>query len=113
MSQNTLIDDVWIVTTNQKNKLSFDEICPRWSKIIHRVLKTEKSRFRQDHKNLNISDCRKCIVGEAYGFDASYWATCGKCRDYSCGFTSILTENPSVRRTSIDRFVNHFNKAHL
>lgn len=98
----------------EKHKLSFEEICPRWSKVLHRIIPgSSQFRFRQDHKNLDMLDCKRCLVGEAHGFSRGYWDNCKKCNRYSSDFSMILYKRPYERRISIDRFVNHFNKAHL
>ena len=103
-----------MMVSPEKQKLSFEEICPRWSKVLHRTIQnTDKCRFRQDHKILDMLDCKKCLVGEAHGFSRSYWDDCMKCNKFSSDFSMILYATPFERRTSIDKFVNHFNKAHL
>ena len=103
-----------LMVASEQQKLSFEEICPRWSKVIHRTTeKTDKYRYKQDHKILDMKDCRKCLVGEAYGFKGNYWDDCARCHNYSSRFSNILWKCPSERQASIDRFVEHFNNVHL
>ena len=96
-----------------KKQMSFEDICPRWSNIIHKLSRTTKTRFRKESKVIDIMSAKICVVGEAFGFDDTYWANCGRCRNYSTRFSDLLKFSPSKRRASIERFVNHFNKNHL
>jgi len=95
-----------------KKQITFEELCPRWSKLIHRLSKTSRTRFIVEHKVIDIMTCKRCVVGEAHGFKDDYWMDCSRCGNYSGRFASLLTKTPAERRTSIERFVNHFNKYH-
>jgi len=96
-----------------KKQISFEELCPRWSKVIHKLSRTAKTRFIKESKVIDIMSAKICVVGEAFGFDDTYWADCGRCRAYSGRFASLLHKTPSERRRHIERFVSHFNKFHL
>jgi len=101
--------------------LTFEDICPRWSKVFHTQKKTQKTKYRVDRKNLDIEDCKKCVVGEAHGFpndaDTGYknkdGSTCKKCYKYSVNIPRSLEESPYNRRIRVERFVNHFNQYHV
>ena len=95
-----------------KKQMSFEDICPRWSQVIHKISKTNKTIFKMEHKMIDIGVALTCVVGEAHGFNDAYWEDCGRCRNYSGKFASLLIKTPSHRRRSIERFVNHFNKFH-
>ena len=55
-----------------KKEMSIQEISPQWSQILPLIAKTNKSEFYRNGIKLDISDCRHCVVGEAYGFKDDY-----------------------------------------
>ena len=95
-----------------KKQITFEELCPRWAKIIHNLSKTTKTRFVVEHKVVDILVCKRCVVGEAHSFNDDYCIECNRCSNYSSVFAELLTKAPAERRTYIERFVNHFNKYH-
>jgi len=102
----------------QKHKLSFEQICPRWSKVVHKVKYTDKIRFRISGKMLNLHDFKCCLVGEAWGFTDDYDLSktkggCKKCSKTSAEFGSLLRCNSEERKELIDAFVDHFNRVHV
>lgn len=99
-----------------KDLLTFEQLCPKWAKIVHSAPITEKNGFIVDHKRLNITECRNCIVGEANGFSEKYNSPvdfgCPTCSNHSIRFATILHKTPQVRSSWINSFMNHWNKSH-
>ena len=97
-----------MVAPEHKGKLTFEELCPKFSRIIPRFKVTQQYVFG----DLDLSEPRCCVVGEAFGFDDSYWSNCQKCIDFSCKFRSILMIPPEKRQWLVNRFTAHFNRTH-
>ena len=110
-----------IEKVKEKAKKTFEQISPLWSKIIHEMPKDDtisaKIRFRVNGKTLDITDGKRCVVGEAYGFSAKYTPSgddyCKTCHSKASEFTWILEKTPSQRQKMTDSFTNHFNAKHL
>jgi len=101
-----------------KKELTIHEISPAWARILPMVPKTERQEFYKNNQRLNISDCKYCVVGEAYGFSDSYSKAEGKdfCYDcYACAinFGYALMLNPSEREGLTNTFVDHWNESHV
>ncbi len=101
-----------------KKELTIHEISPQWSRIIPLIPKTDRQEFYKDSQILDISDCKYCVVGEAYGFSDNYSHNenddfCYPC--YSCainfGYALLL---PQAEREGItNTFVDHWNASHV
>jgi hypothetical protein len=101
-----------------KKELTIHEISPEWSHILPLIPKTGNSQFYKNGKKLDISDCKYCVVGEAYGFKDDYSHNgnkdfCYPC--YSCainlGYALLLPQ--AEREGLVNTFVDHWNSTHL
>lgn len=54
------------------NKITFEEIAPDWSKRLNKLTTAKGISYEKDSIYSDISDYKKCIVGEAYGYSPSY-----------------------------------------
>lgn len=75
---------------------------------------------------INLNDCDKCIVGEAWGFEADYVLRCVDCTTFGRKIWEAGGEyipvpyavelrseyNKDVLHRRIKQFVNHWNKKH-
>jgi hypothetical protein len=101
----------------RRQKLSIQEISPEWAILLARLPQTEEHQYYIRGQKLDISDCKYCVVGEAYGFDDSYQdfnsgTHCHACYYYSVDFGHALTDSPEIRELMIDDFVDHWNTKH-
>lgn len=100
-----------------KKQLGIMDIIPSWFGILARYPVTPKKRFRKGRRILDITDCKRCVVGEAYGFEDNYSTPdsnnyCGECNDFAIDFGSILETEPEVRIRMLQLFADHWNKYH-
>jgi len=93
-------------------QLTLHQIAPRWASVLGRTPKTDKFRFKIRGKNLDLSQLKMCVVGEAHGFDESY-DECIDCYQTSLEFSTLLRDSPYERKAQLDHFVTHFNSKHL
>jgi len=100
------------ILIQEKKRLAFEEICPRASRLIHRTPKTTQTRFVLNHGVTDFMDCRKCMVGEAWGNSDDYLEKCAKCINYSGIAGRILERTMRQRMDIAERFTNHWNKVH-
>jgi len=102
-----------------KKELTIHEIAPMWSKILPMLPKTDKQEFyTKGGQILDISDCKFCVVGEAYGFNDDYCHNSNKefCYDcYACavnfGYNLLLPQ--CEREGFVNTFVDHWNACHV
>ena len=52
---------------SNNNKIAFEEIAPDWSKRLNKLTTPKGISYEKDSMYSDISDYKKCIVGEAYG----------------------------------------------
>jgi len=107
--------------TKVKQKLTFEQINPIWSQIVHQNPTTDKIKFVINHKTYDIADTCKCVVGEFHGFSDDYdvftnfglnTSGCGRCTKISTRFANLMEKSPSVRARWITPWVNHVNAKH-
>ncbi len=103
---------------NAKKELSIQEISPAWAGILPIMPKTERQEFYKSGKKLDISDCKYCVVGEAYGFSDSYSHNenddyCYPCFACAVNFGFALILNPEEREGLVNTFVDHWNDSHV
>ena len=101
-----------------KKELTIHEISPQWALLLPLIPKTDKSEFYKNNQKLDISDCRYCVVGEAYGFKDDYSHSDKKDFCYDCFASAInfgysLLLNPSEREGLTNTFVDHWNSSHV
>ena len=96
-----------VLELKQKQRLTFDDICPLWSEEI-----------KSGNRNLflNIGEPCRCIVGEAQKFNGSYYNEdkpeyCYVCKDM-CRLLPDIMHKVERRDELIDAFVDHWNDKH-
>jgi hypothetical protein len=103
-----------------KNKeyLMLREIAPQWSETLSKILNgNNKDIVNRLYSKIN--DYKKCIVGEAYGYDHSYVMqgtkkTCQECTTISGTFSYAIRRHNNIKpQQIIDKFTNHWNENHV
>jgi hypothetical protein len=108
----------------EKKMLSFEEICPQWSRRIanyENLTTKEKQEIQNDLRNPS-----KCFVGEAHEFRGMNYY---KCRECNCDFSGYATPNGLCHNFNSHKFglkfdwaefnrrkeafVKHFNEVHV
>ena len=106
--------------TNNKNKkyLALRDITPQWFEQINKILKDNDSEDIIFSLYFEINDYKRCVIGEAYGYDESYVIQgtkryCQECTAISGNFSYALRRYDSHRLEEvIDRFTKHWNEKH-
>ena len=98
--------------------LTIHEISPMWASLLARLPETSEQRFYNKEQLLDITDCKFCVVGEAYGFKDDYREQgnkdfCWDCHSSSMNFANCLEFNGEVRKELVDEFVSHWNQTHI
>jgi len=101
-----------------KKELTIHEIAPMWSKILPILPKTNRQEFYTKGQILDISDCKFCVVGEAYGFNNDYCHNgsddfCYPCYSCAINFGYALLLPQAEREGLVNTFVEHWNSTHL
>ncbi len=101
-----------------KKELTIQGISPNWARILPLIPKTDKSEFYKNGEKLDISDCKYCVVGEAYGFSDDYAHSnkkdfCYDCFSSAINFGYSLLLHPTEREGLTNTFVDHWNSTHL
>jgi hypothetical protein len=109
-------------TINNKNKehLIFRDITPQWFEWLNKISKEENDNDEETLFRLyyEINDYKKCIIGEAYGYDESYIIQgtkryCQECTALSGNFSYVLRRyNSHKLEEVIERFTKHWNEKH-
>ena len=102
---------------NNKNKehLTLRDIAPQWFKILNENGNDENIVYRLYSE---INDYKKCVVGEAYGYDQSYVMqgtkrTCQECTTISGNFSYAIRQHNNLKlEETIDKFTKHWNEKH-
>jgi len=118
MNQEAIVRKKRTVRNKANKELTIHEISPQWSQILPLIAKTNKSEFYRNGIKLDISDCRHCVVGEAYGFKDDYSHSdekdfCYDCFACSINFGYSLLLPPTEREGLTNTFVDHWNSTHL
>jgi hypothetical protein len=109
-------------TINNKNKehLVFRDITPQWFERLNKISKEENGNNDETLFRLyyEINDYKRCIIGEAYGYDESYVIQgtkryCQECTAISGNFSYALRryDNHKLEEV-IERFTKHWNEKH-
>ncbi len=116
MKQETVVRK----NANRKHEkeLTIKYISPQWAQMLPLIDKTDRSEFYRNGTKLDISDCRFCVVGEAYGFKDDYARSdekdfCYDCFSSAINFGYSLLLPPSEREGLTNTFVDHWNRSHL
>ena len=117
------------LTKQEKKQLTFEEICPMWYKIL-----TGQANYTPKTSPIDIGDHKYCVVGESHTFksgDDGRYEGCIACEDFSFSwdddeqdfyhqFTEnwgmdlkIVTPEELDRNPVVQKFVKHFNEAHV
>jgi hypothetical protein len=106
---------------NSIDNNDFRDIAPQWFERLNKILK-ENDHDNEDiiHKLYSeINDYRRCIVGEAYGYDESYVIQgteryCQECTRISGNFSYMLRRRRHNDKLEdiIDKFTKHWNEKH-
>ena len=105
--------------TDNKNKgyLTLREITPEWFDRLNKILNVNDEDIIYTLYS-EINDYKKCIVGEAYGYDSSYVIqrtkrNCQECTAMSGNFSYVLRRfNNHKLEEIIDKFTKHWNEKH-
>jgi hypothetical protein len=94
--------------------LTFEEICPRWDKLLDTIEQTTTAKM--DKQVLNeLGNFGKCAVAEAWnGF--AYVAECHICYTFGVKFYTEGSDREKYDkqfRTLKDEFAEHWNTKHL
>jgi hypothetical protein len=97
--------------------LALNDISPKWSKRLENRQRRQQlpipMSFRWLRWLLEITDARKCIVGEAYGFSSSYTNRCSECGRIGDRFSLyfVLASHTKFEENK-QRFIEHWNEKH-
>jgi hypothetical protein len=97
--------------------LYLNDISPTWSKRLENRQRQQQlpipMSFRWLRCLLEITDARKCIVGEAHGFSSSYTNCCRECGRIGDRFSLyfILSSHTKFEENK-QRFIEHWNEKH-
>lgn len=95
--------------------LKFEEICPRWDKLLDQIEQTTTARMDKDVLK-DLHDWKQCVVGEAYNGKESYILDCPVCYAFSVKFNTEGSDREKYDkqfRALKDEFAEHWNKVHL
>ncbi len=108
------------IKKQEQKQLTFEDICPTWARRINawRGLPPDaRKKFRVELS----SDCRKCFLGEAWGWSEEWGkdSLCAKCTYFGgCGTTTSLVDYVEQEKIysefykNRDLFVAHWNACH-
>jgi uroporphyrinogen-III decarboxylase len=105
--------------TDIKNKeyLTLRDITPQWFERLNKILnENDKGIIHRLYSEIN--DYKRCIVGEAYGYDSSYVVqgtkkNCQECIAISGNFSYVLRRcNKEKLEEIIYKFTKHWNEKH-
>jgi hypothetical protein len=108
-------------TINKARYLEFKDIVPQWFEKLGKLLHENDSEIVDDIlRNLypEINSYHNCVLGEAYGFESSYFQSesknrCQKCSNLSGNFSYYIRVYDKTKITeTIDSFTKHWNEKH-
>jgi hypothetical protein len=102
-----------------KEYLTLRDIAPQWFERLNKIV-NENGNDDDIVYGLysEINDYKRCIVGEAYGYDQSYAIqgtkrNCQECTAISGNFSYTLRRlNNHKLKEIIDKFIKHWNEKH-
>jgi len=108
------------INNKKKEHLTFRDITPQWFEWLNKISKEEKDDDDETLFRLyfEINDYKRCIIGEAYGYDESYVIQgtkryCQVCIALSGNFSYALRRYDSHKLEEIiERFTKHWNEKH-
>lgn len=106
---------------NNKNEyVTLRDIAPQWFERLNKILNENDGNYEDIVYRFysEINDYKKCVVGEAYGYDQSYVMqgtkkTCQECTTISGHFSYVLRQHNNCKLGEIiDKFIKHWNEKH-
>ena len=98
---------------NEKSQFTLNDIAPRWSKRLEQKKMPFPLSLTWLKWYFELDSPSKCIVGEAYGYSASYEKRCKECDILGWQFGhSFLMRSRSGLQRDVKVFVEHWNKKH-
>jgi hypothetical protein len=98
---------------NEKSQFTLNDIAPRWSKRLEQKKMPFPLSLTWLKWYFELDSPSKCIVGEAYGYSASYEKRCKECDTLGWQFGhSFLMRSRSGLQRDVKVFVEHWNKKH-
>ena len=115
MKRNELIYSEINDELPQQRPLSLSDISPTWAKrlqgkqpLLPFLVSLTRLRWLSE-----ITDPRKCVVGEAYGFSASYTDSCSQCASIGNKFSLYFAMCRHKKLEKVEQmFVKHWNEKH-
>jgi len=98
---------------NEKSQFTLNDIAPRWSKRLEQKKLPFPLSLTWLKWYFELDSPSKCIVGEAYGYSASYEKECKECDILGWQFGhSFLMRSRSGLQRDVKIFVEHWNEKH-
>jgi hypothetical protein len=98
---------------NEKSQFTLNDIAPRWSKRLEQKKLPFPLSLTWLKWYFELDSPSKCIVGEAYGYSASYEKRCKECDILGWQFGhSFLMRSRSGLQKDVKVFVEHWNEKH-
>ena len=98
---------------NEKSQFTLNDIAPRWSKRLEQKKLPFPLSLTWLQWYFELDSPSKCIVGEAYGYSASYEKECKECDILGWQFGhSFLMRSKSGLQRDVKIFVEHWNEKH-
>ena len=115
MKRNELIYNKINYEPPQQRPLSLSDISPTWAKrlqgkqpLLPFLVSLTRLRWLSE-----ITDPRKCVVGEAYGFSPSYTDSCSQCASIGNKFSLYFAMCRHKKLEKVEQmFVKHWNQKH-
>src|ERR671931_490934 len=115
MKRNELIYNEINDELPEQRPLSLSDISPTWAKRLEEkqpllpfLVSLTRLRWLSE-----ITDPRKCVVGEAYGFSASYTDSCSQCASIGNKFSLYFAMCCQKTLEKVAQmFVKHWNEKH-
>ena len=97
----------------EKSPLTLNDIAPRWAKRLEQKKLPFPLSLTWLKWYFELDSPSKCIVGEAYGYSASYEKRCKECDMLGWEFGhSFLIHSRSGLQRDVKIFVEHWNEKH-
>ena len=98
--------------TSNPSSLNLTDIAPKWADRF-KQLPVSKLSLKGIQWALELTAAEGCIVGEAYGFSASYLKTCKVCEMFCSNFqTNFIIRSYENLKKNTEKFVEHWNEKH-
>src|SRR5919202_1304498 len=106
----TFVDDN---KEEKKSSFTLNDIAPRWAKRLEQKKLPFPLSLTWLKWYFELDSPSKCIVGEAYGYSASYEKECKECDMLGWKFGhSFLIHSTLELQRDVQLFVKHWNERH-